>query len=153
MDAGIYNSISTTSLFKKLLTHRLGRTLLVTNRTAWTAEQIVAAYSGQQQIEQVFRGLKDGDGLGWSPMYHWTDSKIRIHAFYGMLGVCLLRPGLSLEQWLQELRQIQQFVLLYPPQGEKGPPRAATVRSKQTFPQQELAKTLGLEDLAKQKRR
>jgi hypothetical protein len=52
---------------------------------------------------------------------------------------------------LQELRQIQQFVLLYPPQGEKGPPRAAIVRSKQTFPQQELAKTLGLEDLAKQK--
>jgi hypothetical protein len=96
-------------------------------------------------------------------MYHWTDSKIRIHAFYCMLGVALLKyihkqaqspwPGLSLEQLLQELRQIQQFVLLYPSQGEKGPPRAAIVRSKQTFPQQALAKTLGLEDLAKPKRR
>ena len=130
--------------FQKLLTHRLGRTLLRTHRLDWTAEQIVAGYSGQQQIEQVFRGLKDGDGLGWGPMYHWTDSKIRIHAFSCLLGVSLLKyihkqaqsawPGLSREQLLQELRQIQQFVLLYPPQGEKGPPRAAIVRSKQTFP-------------------
>ena len=147
--------------FQKLLTHRLGRTLLLSNRTDWTAEQIVAGYSGQQQIEQVFRGLKDGDWLGWGPMYHWTDSKIRVHAFYCLLGVSLLKyihkqaqsawPGLSMEQLLQELRQIQQFVLLYPPQGEKGAPRVAIVRSKQTFPQQELAKTLGLEDLGKQK--
>jgi hypothetical protein len=75
--------------FQKLLTRRLGRTVLLTNRIDWTAEQIVAGYSGQQQIEQVFRGLKDGDWLGWGPMYHWTDSKIRIHAFYCMLGVSL----------------------------------------------------------------
>jgi hypothetical protein len=45
------------------------------------------------------------------------------------------------------LRQIQQFVLLYPPQGEKGPNRVATVLSKQTLPQQALAKTLGLDQL------
>ena len=116
-------------------------------------------YSGQQQVEQVFRGLKDGDWLGWGPMYHWTDTKIHIHAFYCMLGISLLQyihkqaqaawPGLSIDQLLHELRQIQQFVLLYPPQGEKGPPRAAVVRSKQTLPQQQLAKTLGLDELGK----
>ena len=147
--------------FQKLLTHRLGRTVLLTNRMDWTAEQVVNAYSGQQQVEQVFRGLKDGDWLGWGPMYHWTDSKIRIHAFYCMLGISLLKyihkqsqsawPGLTMEQMLDELRQIQQFVLLYPPQGEKGPQRAAVVRSKQTLPQQLLAKMLGLDDLARPK--
>src|SRR5215471_7405261 len=145
---------------QKLLTHRLGRTMLVTNRNEWTAEQVVAGYGGQQQVEQVFRGLKDGDWLGWGPMYHWTDSKIRVHAFYCLLGISLLKyihqraesawPGLSMEQLLEELKQIQHFVLLYPPQGETGPPRAAIVRSKQTLPQQELAKTLGLEELGKQ---
>ena len=77
-------------------------------------------------------------------MYHWTDSKILVHAFYCMVGLSLLQyiykqaqtawPGLSLEQMLDELRQIEQFVLLYPPQGEKGPHRAAVVESKQTFP-------------------
>lgn len=143
--------------FHKLLSHRLGRTVLLTNRMNWTPEQIASAYCRQQLIEQVFRGLKEGDWLGWGPMYHWTDSKIRIHAFYCMLGISLLQylhkqaqtawPGLSMEQLLQELRQIQQFVLLYPPQGEKGPPRAAVVHSKQTFPQQELARVLGLDAL------
>src|SRR6266704_511064 len=109
------------------------------------------------------RGLKDGNWLGWGPMYHWTDHKIRIHAFYCMLGISLLKyihkqaqaawPGLSMEQLLDELRQIQQFVLLYPPQGDKGPQRAAIVRSKQTFPQLQLAKTLGLDELGKPKSR
>jgi transposase len=149
------------SAFQKLLTHRLGRTVLLTNRMDWSAEHLVNGYSGQQQVEQVFRGLKDGDWLGWGPMYHWTDSKIRIHAFYCMLGISLLKyihkqsqsawPGLTIEQLLDELRQIQQFVLLYPPQGEKGPQRAAVVRSKQTLPQQQLAKILGLDDLTRQK--
>jgi hypothetical protein len=65
-------------------------------------------------------------------MYHWTDRKIRIHAFYCMLGISLLQyvhkqaqiawADLSVEQLLQELQQIKQFVLLYPRQGDKGPP-------------------------------
>jgi hypothetical protein len=41
--------------------------------------------------------------------------------------------------------KIKQFVLLYPPQGEKGPPRTAYVLSQQTLTQQALVKTLGLE--------
>jgi transposase len=82
-------------------------------------------------------------------MHHWTDSKIRVHAFYCMLGISLLqyihresksaRPGLS--------KQIQQFALLYPPQGDKGPHRVATVLSKQTLAQQTLAEVLALNAL------
>ena len=146
-----------TAAWQRLVDHRLGRTVLLTNRMDWTAEQVALGYSAQQEIERVFRGLKDGDWLGWGPMYHWTDRKIRIHAFYCMLGISLLQyihkqaqaawNGISMEQLLEELRQIQQFVLLYPPQGEKGPNRVATVLSKQTFPQQALAKTLGLDQM------
>src|SRR5438067_10174485 len=138
MDAGAYSLISIMPRSRNYSIivwdapcYRLGRTVLLTNRMDWTAEQVVAGYSGQQHVEQVFRGLKDGDWLGWGPMYHWTDSKIRVHAFYCMLGISLLQyihkksqsawPGLTMEQMLAELRQIQQFVLLYPPQGEKGP--------------------------------
>src|SRR6202047_386377 len=139
----------------QLLNQRLGRTVLLTNRMDWSAEQVVAGYGGQQSIERVFRGLKDGQWLGWDPMYHWTDRKIRVHAFYCMLGISLLQyvhkqaqaawADLSIEQLLQELEQIKQFVLLYPPQGEKGPPRTAYVLSQQTLAQQALVKTLGLE--------
>jgi transposase len=150
-----------TVAWQRLLTQRLGRTVLLTNRLDWTAEQVVSGYSGQQGIEQVFRGLKDGDWLGWGPMFHWTDRKIRVHAFYCMLGISLLRyvhkqaqvawAGISVEQLLDELRQIQQFVLLYPPQGVKGPNRVATVLSKQTLPQQALSATLGLDQLFAQR--
>jgi len=141
----------------QLLDHRLGRTVLLTNHRDWSAEQVVAGYTGQQAIERVFRGLKDGDWLSWDPMHHWTDRKIRIHAFYCMLGISLLHhihkqaqagwADLSMEQLLEELEQIKQFVLLYPPQGEKGPARTAYVLSQQTLAQQALVKTLGLERL------
>jgi transposase len=143
--------------FERLLARRLGRTTLLTNRLDWTAEQVIEGFSGQQQIERVFRGLKDGDWLGWGPMYHWTDSKIRVHAFYCMLGISLLQfihkkaatawPGLSMERLIEELAQIQQFTLLYPPQGEKGPNRVATIVSRQTLAQQTLADVLALSDL------
>jgi transposase len=146
-----------TAAFSQLLEQRLGRTVLLTNRLDWNAEQVVAGYAGQQSIERVFRGLKDGDWLGWDPMHHWTDRKIRIHAFYCMLGISLLNhihrqakaawADLSLEQLLEELEQIKQFVLLYPTQGEKGPPRTAYVLSQQTLAQQALVKSLGLEQL------
>jgi transposase len=139
---------------QKLLMHRLGRTLLVTNRRDWTAEQVVAAYAGQQTIEQVFRGLKEGDWLNWQPLYHWTDSKIRVHAFYCLLGLSLLHyvrrqaqafwPSISIEELQKELEQIQQFVLLYPAQGA-GPYRTATVVSTQSLIQKGLADTLGLQ--------
>jgi transposase len=139
----------------QLLNQRLGRTVLLTNRLDWSAEQVVAGYVGQQQIERVFRGLKDGDWLAWDPMHHWTDRKIRIHAFYCLLGISLLHhvhkqakaawADLSIEQLLEELDHIKQFVLLYPPQGEKGPARTAHVLSQQTLAQQALVKTLGLE--------
>jgi transposase len=142
---------------QRLWSQRLGRTVLLTNRLDWSAEQVVAGYSGQQQIERVFRGLKDGDWLGWGPMYHWTDSKIRIHAFYCMLGISLLQyvhrqsqtawPGLTVEQLLEQLSQIQQFILLYPPLGDKGPKRLATVLSQQTLAQQALADSLGINAL------
>src|SRR6266550_4224507 len=143
--------------FERLLGRRLGRTVLLTNHLDWTAEQVVAGYAGQQQVERVFRGLKDGEWLGWGPMHHWTDSKIRIHAFYCILGISLLQyvhrqakaawSDLSMEQLIEELRRIQQFILLYPRQGEKGPHRAAQVLSKQTLVQQALAKALKLDEL------
>jgi transposase len=139
----------------QLLAHRLGRTVLLTNRLDWSAEQVVAGYSGQQQIEKVFRGLKNGGWLEWNPMHHWTDSKIRVHAFYCLLGISLLQhlhrqaqtvwPGLSMEQLIEQLDHIQQFHLLYPPLGAKGPKRVATVLSKQTLAQQSLAELFDLE--------
>jgi transposase len=141
---------------QELITHRLGRTLLLTNRGDWAGEQVVAAYASQQELEQVFRGLKEGDWLNWQPLHHWTDSKIRVHAFYCLLGLSLLHyvlrqaqtfwPQLTVEKLQEELEQIQQFVLLYPALGG-GPHRTARVTATQSLVQKGLVNTLGLEQL------
>jgi transposase len=124
----------------------------------WTAEQVVAGYLGQQRIERVFRGLKEGDWLRWGPRYHRTDSKIRVHAFHCLLGISLLQsihkqaqaawPGVSMEKLIDELRRTQQHQLLDPAQGSKGPGRVATVLSKQSISQRLLADALGLDQIA-----
>lgn len=147
--------------FNRLMLQRLGRTVLMTNRMDWTAEEVVAGYGGQQQVEKIFRGLKDGDWLGWGPMYHWTDSKIRIHAFYCMLGISLVNylhaqvqsvcPQITVEQLKEELQEITQHVLLYPPQGDKGPYRTATIQTKMSLTQSLLAQAIGLETLTGEK--
>ena len=150
-----------TAALNQLMAQRLGRTVLMTNRLDWTAEQVVAGYGGQQQVEKVFRGLKDGDWLNWGPMYHWTDSKIRVHAFYCMLGISLLNylhaqaqkvcPQITVEQLKDELQDIRQYTLLYPPQGDKGPYRTATIQDKLTLTQTLLAQAIGLETLLTKK--
>jgi len=125
--------------------------------------KVVASYGGQQQVEKVFRGLKDGNWLNWDPRYHWTDSKIRVHAFYCMLGISLLNylhaqmqkvcPRITVEQLKDELQDIKQYVLLYPPQGDKGPYRTVTVQEKLTLTQALLAQAIGLEALTLKKSR
>jgi transposase len=146
-----------TAAWHRLMTQRLGRTIMMSNRLEWTAEQVVGGYGGQQQVEKIFRGLKDGDWLNWGPMYHWTDSKIRVHAFYCLLGISLLNylhaqvqktcPQITVEQLKDELQDILQFVLLYPPQGDKGPYRTATIQSKLNLTQSLLADAIGLDSL------
>jgi transposase len=105
---------------------------------------VVAGYAGHQQVEESlsrFERRRLAQLERWSPMYHWTDRKIRIHAFYCLLGIFCLRyvhrqakaarADHSVEKLIEELQQIQQFVLLHPRQGEKGPEgpdRAAYVR-------------------------
>jgi len=101
--------------------------------------------------------LKGGDWLGWGPMHHWTDDKIRVHAFTCMLGVSLLQHvwqraakvwlGLSMEELKQQLGGIQQVELLYPRQGQKGPPRVVSIASKRNLVQQTLVQALDLEEL------
>ena len=73
---------------------------------------------------------------------------------HGKEYLCVVKywPGLSMEELIEQLRQIQQFQLLYPPQGKKGPPRAATILSKQTLPQQSLAQALELDQLTASQR-
>ena len=140
-----------------LLHHRLGRTFLLTNRLDWTTEELVDSFSAQEMVDDVFRGLHEGNPIAWKGSTGWTEMDLRIHTFYCMLAVSLAQfmykpvreiwPEVSLELLLEELQEIKQFVLTYPSASEQEPGRVATVLSEQTLLQQALAQVTGIDKL------
>jgi len=68
---------------------RLGKTILFTDNDSWSDAEIILAYRGQFKIEQAFETMKDPHFVSWSPMWHWTDHNVRVHAFYCVLALTL----------------------------------------------------------------
>jgi transposase len=133
---------------RKRLEQRLfGKRILFTNRD-WPVPDVVAAYRSQSDAEFGFRQLKDPHVVSFSPMHHWTDSKIRVHVFYCVLALAvahLMRrhadhAGLhrSVPELLDELAGIQETVLLYH-DGGKGRPRVQRMLTDMSPTQQRLA--------------
>jgi transposase len=125
-----------------------GKRILFTNREAWPVGDVVAAYRSQSEAEAGFRQLKDPHIVSFSPMHHWTDSKIRVHVFYCVLALAVAhlmrhlarRAGLpiSVRELLEQLAGIGETVLLYH-DGGKGRPRAQRILTDMTDTQQRLA--------------
>jgi transposase len=67
----------------------LGKSILFTDQDSWSDEEIVRAYRGQYHIEEAFKRMKNPHFVSWRPLHHWTDQKIRVHAFYCVLALML----------------------------------------------------------------
>src|ERR1019366_3001534 len=74
---------------RALETEIFGKRLLVTDHDHWTVPEVVAGYRSQNDVESGFRQLKDPHVVGFSPMFHWTESKIRVHVFYCVLALAV----------------------------------------------------------------
>ena len=61
--------------------------MLFTDRDDWPAAEVIAAYRSQSDAEAGFRQLKDPRVVSFSPMFHWTEQKIRVHVFYCVLAL------------------------------------------------------------------
>ena len=118
-----------------LCRRQFGKTILFTGNDGWTDEQIVSAYRSQYHIEDAFKQMKNPHLLGWSPMFHWTGSKIQVHAFYCVLALLLTsllqrelaRKGesFSINRILEELGGIRETLIVYPRrQGQRKAPTA-----------------------------
>lgn len=112
-----------------------GKRILFTNRDDWTISDVVASYRSQADVEASFRQLKDPKVVSFSPIYHFTDHKIRVHTFTCVLALQiahLIRRhatqsglDLSVRRLLAALAGIEETVLLY--QGDRGRPRARRI--------------------------
>ena len=58
-----------------------GKRILFTDHLDWSIADVVAAYRSQWQVEGDFRQMKDPSVVSFSPMFHWTEQKIRVHVF------------------------------------------------------------------------
>ncbi len=87
-------------------------------------------------------------------MFHWTDSKIRVHAFYCVLALTLTSllqrtlhqkgHDLSLARMLQLLAGIREVLLVYPKAVGEKKPRVAACLSAMEEEQRQLFDRLNL---------
>nr|MDO8087837.1 IS1634 family transposase [Candidatus Sigynarchaeum springense] len=68
----------------------LGKSYIMTSREDMSAHDVAWAFRQQYIIEDAFKRLKNPSMLSIRPMYHWTDTSIRGHAFTCFLGLLLL---------------------------------------------------------------
>lgn len=130
-----------------------GRNIIVTDHTAWSTEDIALAYRYQYRLEHQFRNLKDRQALCWWPLLHRTDQKIRVHAFYCVLGLLLLSLlhrelshagfDIPLPRMLKDLRDIEETTLVIRGSGTGGP-EATTTLSKMSSDQRRMYEALDL---------
>ena len=109
---------------ENLKTTVLGKSFLFTDRSDWTNEQIVGAYRSQYHVEEAFKRMKDPEYLTFRPIYHFTDSKIRVHAFYCVLALLLssllnrelqdMGYRISIHRMLEIFQSAQQVITVFP---------------------------------------
>lgn len=117
-----------------------GKTILFKDHPEWLTAQIIATYRKGWLVEDTFRDMKQPSWLHWQPQFHWTDDKIRVHAFICVLAVTLahllrrevVRAGvdISLPQLLQDLTDVQEVLLEYPPPSTIGARLTLTDRTR-----------------------
>jgi len=135
-----------------------GKRILFTDKTPEVASTatIVAEYRSQEAVEGDFRQMKDPKVVSFSPMFHWTEQKIRVHVFYCVLALMVARlmvreadrAGLymSVRELLSSLAGIEETLLLY--QGDRGRPRARRMLSGQDAIKGHLYDLFGLDEYA-----
>jgi transposase len=129
-----------------------GKRILFTDRDDWPAAEVIAAYRSQADAEAGFRQLKDRDVVSFSPMFHWTEQKIRVHVFYCALALAIAhlmrrqasQDGLhlSVRELLGTLAGIGETVMIYPSTG--GRPKARRMLTDRDPLQQRLFELFGL---------
>lgn len=76
--------------YRRLDQRYFGLRVLITDRAEWSTGQIVVAYRGQSRVEAAFRDLKNPGMLAIRPQFHWTDQKLRVHAFVCVMAYLLV---------------------------------------------------------------
>jgi len=141
---------------EKMEATHFGKRILFTDRSDLSDYDIVKFYRAQNAVESAFRQMKDPTFLSFSPMFHWTDDKIRVHVFYCVVALMLVNLiwrrvnaagiNMSPKAILEELSNIKLVDLVHAPIGGIGRPRIRQSISKLNDVQRQLIRALKLEE-------
>lgn len=100
---------------------RFGKNIIVTSQHDWTTDEIIRASLDRYMVEHSFRQSKSGPYGRVTPMWHWTDGKIRCHilcciialTYLRILELQLSRAGLSLsaDRVMDHMRELHSSLL------------------------------------------
>jgi transposase len=118
--------------YRVLTEERFGLRILMSDRDDLSTAELIVAYRGQSRAERSFREMKDPDSCSVRPQYHWTDQKLKVHAFCCVVGYLLLKllerrarqAGLRIRSprsLLRALQAIREVTIIEP--AAKGRPR------------------------------
>jgi transposase len=132
----------------------LGKTILFTDNDDWSDAEIVRGYRAQHHVERAFRQMKDPHHIALRPQHHWTDQKVEVHVLCCVLALmlcALLRRELhhqgierSIPDLLEQLGQIREVGVVYPPQGKGHTPTVQMTVSAMSTDQRALYDALDL---------
>jgi transposase len=146
--------------FDRLKRTRLGKRILCTDNHEWSTEEIILASRAQFHVENAFRQMKNPHWVSFSPAFHWTDQKLRAHAFYCVLALTLSALlqrkaasagiDMSIEAIYKQLSDITEIITLHAPVGTsgRGRLRAEYLLSEMSPLQEKLATVFDLHSLA-----
>lgn len=132
---------------------QFGKNVLFTDNHHWSSQEIIETYKQKNDVEVDFKRTKDPNGTPMTPVYHWTDQKVRVHAFCCVLSLLMVNLlhyklsqhhiTISLEKARQELRDIREISFVY------GQAEHVQTDLSQCSPlQQQLSDALGLQAFA-----
>lgn len=134
--------------------HDFGKTVLFTDRRELAPQRMVLAYRSQAKVEAMFRISKSRRPGLWWPAYHWTDSKLAVHALYCFVALLLIRIvllrlhernlSIGVDLLTERLRGMQEALVVY---ANGTAQRVITERSPE---QEALFIALDLQTLARQ---
>ena len=101
----------------------LGKSILFTDHSDWSNEQIVTVYRSQYHVEEAFKQMKDTKYLSFRPIRHFTDAHIRVHTFYSVLAFMLtsllnkeleqMGHKMSIHRMLDKFQEAQQVISVF----------------------------------------
>ena len=113
---------------------RFGKNILITDQGDWSAAEIYEIYAKRylaevQTVNGKVQGINDNPfQMALMPLYHWTDSKIRVHMFVCVVALTYLAllcqrlkaAGLKIppKEVMEELRSLRTAIYSYDSEGK-----------------------------------